>query len=109
MLGLGYSYLGQEFVDQMLGVRDVANALEMMIENALRRGIAEGEEQGQVKARQEDITGVLVARFGEGPQPVQDQITRITDLARLRNLLYAAATASSLAAFTQLLREAPGA
>jgi hypothetical protein len=101
MLGLSYSYLGREFIDQMLGVREVANALEMMVENALRRGRMEG--------RHEDITSVLVARFGEVPQPTQDQIVQITDLERLRNLLYAAATASSLEAFAQLLQQTPDA
>jgi hypothetical protein len=113
MLGLGYSYLGQEFIDQMLGVREVANALEMMVENALRRGKAEGkaegEEQGQVRARHEDIIGLLAIRFANVPPPLEDRIMQITDLARLRNLVYAAATSDSLDRFAQMLQETPGA
>lgn len=83
----------------MLGVREVANALESLVENALQRGKMEGRAEGQAEA----VLEVLVTRFGNVPQPIRDRIAQIADLARLRALLRAATTVGSLEAFAREL------
>jgi hypothetical protein len=80
-----------------------------MVENALQRGKAEGRVEGRVETQHEDIISVLAARCGDVPQPVREQVMQITDLARLRELLYAAATVPSLEGFAPAPEAATGA
>jgi hypothetical protein len=101
MLGLAYNYLGQDIVDQLLGVKEMATALQKLVEDALIRGQAEGE----AKSKHEDIVSFLVARFGPLSPNLQGRIASIHDLGQLQRLVIGAATASSLDAFTKILED----
>jgi hypothetical protein len=113
ILGLAYNYVGQEKIDQLLGVGEVANALQKLVEDALLKGQAEGkaeghaegQEQGRIIAQREDIISILVSRFGPLPDGMQARIARINAPSRLRTLLLAAAGTDSLDSFAQALEE----
>jgi hypothetical protein len=105
MLGLAYNYLGQDIVDQLLGVKEMTTALQKLVEDALMRGQAEGTTRGQTVAKHEDIVSVLAARFGPLSPNLQGRIASIHDLAQLQALVIGAATASSLDAFTKILED----
>jgi hypothetical protein len=107
-----YNYVGQEKIDQLLGVGEVANALQKLVEDALLKrqaekaeGHAEGQEQGRIIAQREDIISILVSRFGPLPDGMQARIARINAPSRLRTLLLAAAGTDSLDSFAQALEE----
>ena len=99
MVGLAYNYVEPALAEQLLEVLRMANVLEDLLVDTLVRGRIEG----QVESRQEDILSVLSSRFGAIPAAVQGPIEAMRDLARLKELLTAAATAETLAAFEQQL------
>ena len=74
----------------------MANALEDLLVDALMRG--------RLESRREDILRLLTARFGDVPEALRACIERVDDPDRLKDLVIATATATSLQAFDHALQ-----
>jgi len=94
-LGLAYNYVEPALAEQLLEVVRMANVLEDLLADTL--------VQGQVEASHQAVLRVLAARFGPIPVALRGRIERLDEVARLQDLVTAAAAASTLAAFEQQL------
>ena len=108
MVGLAYNYVEPEFSEQLLGVLQMANALENLIADTLVRGRVEGKAEGIAEGlasgRREAILGVLAARLGRVPSGLRADLAPVADGPTLERLLIAASTAASLEEFRRALR-----
>ncbi len=101
MTGLAYNYVEPMLAEQLLEVLRMANVLEDLLVETLVRGRTEG----QVTFGQQAVLSVLATRFGPVPAALQGRIEQIDEVARLQELVRAAAAAPTLAAFEQALDE----
>ena len=112
MVGLAYNYLEPEFTDQLLGVLQMANALENLIADTLVRGreegkaegIAEGLTEGIAAGRRQTILDLLSLRLGPLSETLRAELVPVADDATLGRLLLAASTAASLEEFRHAFR-----
>jgi flagellar biosynthesis/type III secretory pathway protein FliH len=81
----------------------VQQGIEQGVQRGIEQGVRQGIEQGVEQARRQDILRTLRRRFGDVPDPVGDQITRISDPDWLAALLDAAVDAQTLDDFTRAL------
>jgi hypothetical protein len=82
--------------NQVLEVRRMANALEDLLVATLLRG--------RLESRREDIVRLLTARFGVVPEAIRACIERVDDPDRLKDLVIATATVTTLQAFDHALQ-----
>lgn len=93
--------LEKEFNDELQKIEE-ENKMTF-ITSVERIGIEKGLEKGREEGRREAILDNLEARFGQVPNSVRSELTKVTDQARLRELIRLAATVESLEDFqTQL-------
>jgi len=82
----------EEEVYQRL-IKEVYPEVSKMITNPL---IEQGRQEGRQQGMQESIAGVLSRRFQKIPQDMREKIASMTDIQKLRNLLYASIEVKSL-------------
>lgn len=74
--------------------------IEQGIERGLERGLEQGLEQGRIENLQDNILDLIEIRFGQVNRQLTRRITAVSHLPTLRQLLREAATAPTLATFT---------
>ena len=66
-----------------------------------QEGRQEGEQRGQILARQQDVIEALEIRFDRVPDGLREEIEHIVDSARLHVLLRAAIRCTDLESFVK--------
>ncbi|MEZ4511339.1 MAG: Rpn family recombination-promoting nuclease/putative transposase [Chloroflexota bacterium] len=74
--------------------------IEQGMQEGIKQGIEQGIERGRIEALQDDILDLLEIRFGQVNRQLTRQLTAVSHLSTLRQLHREAATAPTLAAFT---------
>jgi len=72
--------------------------------DAMRRGLQQGLEQGQIGAARASVIDALETRFGNAPDAVAKRLGKISNMVRLRDLHRKAILAATLKEFERLLR-----
>ena len=107
LLALAYHVLGEpalnSLVEDLMGSNLLVKVLSDERQKGIEQGVQQGIEQGVEQARRQDILRTLRRRFGDVPDPVGEQITRISDPDRLAALLDAAMDAQTLDEFSGVL------
>ena len=85
------------------GERVMATIAQEYIQEGIQLGIEQGIERGRIKMLQEAVLDLLHIRLGQVMPAVVKQITAVTDITILRQLHREAATAETMAAFTDTL------
>lgn len=85
------------------GSEAMQTVADYWIEQGIEKGIEQGIKKGRVQTLHEDILDLLNIRFGPAAPEVTGMVTAVTDVDALRQLLREAATAATMAAFTQTL------
>ena len=81
----------------------MATIAQEYIQKGIQLGIEQGIERGRIKMLQEAVLDLLLIRLGQVMPVVFKQITAVTDITILRQLHREAATAETMAAFTDTL------
>ena len=63
----------------------------------LKKGVAQGEIQGELRAMRAALLAVAVVRCGQPPADTEEAVNAITDITRLRRMMPTAATATTWA------------
>ena len=94
--------IAQEYIQEgiQLGIKQ---GIEQGIGQGIEQGIERGIERGRIKMLQEAVLDLLHIRLGQVMPVVVKQITAVTDTTILRQLHREAATAETMAAFTDTL------
>lgn len=88
--------------------RTLTDKRSEMMQTVADQWIEQGFEQGRIQTLQEEILDLLNVRFGLTPSEMEEQVTTVTHIPTLRQLLRRAALADTLAGFTHTLNELTG-
>ena len=66
------------------------------IQQGIHQGIQQGRQEGRQQGLQESIVRILSHRFRQIPQDLQEKISSLTDIQKLRNLLDVSVEVKSL-------------
>jgi hypothetical protein len=109
LLALAYHVLGEpalnSLVEDLMATNLLVKVLGEERQKGIEQGIEQGLERGVEQARRQDILRTLRRRFADVPDPVVEQVTRISDPDRLAALLDAAVDARTLDEFTGVLAQ----